>query len=172
MPIQWKNNKKGILVIEILVVVSIISIALVSILDLATFSLKTSALIKETTKAKNIAEETIEAVRNFRDNINWDNDDLANQYDGLGKITTEVAYHLEKSTDTPPKWMLIQGEWTVQGFLQKVVFENVSRDPITKNIEGTYNSANNDPETKKVTVAVSWKDKKVELVTYFTNWGQ
>lgn len=165
-------NQKGILVIEILVVVSIISIALVSILDLAVFSLKTSTLIKETTKAKNIAEETIEAVRNFRDNINWDNDDLANQYDGLGKITTGVDYHLERSTDTPLKWMLIQGAWTVQGFLQKVVFENVSRDPITKNIEGAYNPANNDLETKKATVTVSWKDKKVELVTYFTNWKE
>lgn len=165
-------NQKGILIIEILIVVSIISIALVSILDLAAFSLKTSTLIKETTKAKNIAEETIEAVRNFRDNINWYNDDFVDQYDGLGKITTGVAYHLEKSIDTPPKWMLIQGERTVQGFLQKVVFENVSRDPITKNIEGTYNPANNDPETEKVTATVSWKDKKVELVTYFTNWKE
>lgn len=163
-------GKKGVSVIEILVAASIISIALVNILGLATFSLKTSILIKETTQAKNIAEGTVEAVRSFKDNINWNNDDPMNQYDGLGIVNTGVSYHPEKSGDVPPKWMLIQGEEIIDGFNRKVVFENVSRDAVTNNIESSYNPVNNDPDTKKAKVTVSWKNKKVEIITYFTNW--
>lgn len=166
------GGKKGISVVEILVVAAIITFALVSILTLATFSLKTSILVEETTKAKNIADETMEAVRNFRDNIDWTNNDLANQYDGLGIVSTGIAYHPEKSTDVPPKWMLLQGEEIIDGFTRKVVFENVSRDPITDDIEIIYVPANDDPETKKALVTVSWKNKKVEIISYLTNWNQ
>ena len=170
---QWKHNKspqQGISIIEILVVIAIISIALVSILGLITFSIKTSTLIKETTLAENIADRTMEAVRGFRDNTDWNNDDPADEYDGLSKVTTGIAYHPEKSSDVPPKWMLIQGEETINGFTRKVVFENVSRDSITDDIENIYNPMNDDTDTRKITVTVVWKDKKIEIVTYLTNW--
>lgn len=170
--ITIQNNKKGISIVEILVVIAIIGVALVSLLGLATFSLKASTLIKETTRANSLAQETIEAVRNFRDGITWDNDDPENKYDGLGIVATGVAYHPEKSIDTPPKWMLIQEEEIVNGFSRKVVFEDVSRDA-DDNIEDSYNPANDDPDTRKVTAIISWKDnKKVEIVTYLTNWKQ
>lgn len=163
---------RGLSIVEILVVVVIISIGLVSILGLANFSLKGSILIKETARAKDITEATMEAVRNFRDNTDWNNDDPENKYDGLGVISPGVAYHLEKSTDIPPKWMLIQGEKTVNDFTQKIVFENVSRNPTTHDIENTYNPTNDDADTKKTIVTISWKNKKVEIVTYLTNWQQ
>lgn len=166
------GGKKGVSVIEILVVITIISFSLVSILGLAALSLKVSILIKETNKAKDIAQATIEAVRNFRDSTDWNNDDILDQYDGLGIITTGVPYHPEKSTDTPPNWMLISGEETIEGFSRKVVFEDVSRNPLSNDIENPYSPANDDPDTKKATVTVWWKDKKVEIVTYFTNWKQ
>lgn len=161
MPIQWKDNKKGILVIEILVVVSIISIALVSILDLAVFSLKTSTLTKETTKANNFAQEIIEAVRNFRDGTDWDTN-------GLGILTVGVAYYPQKTADTPPKWQLISGEEEISGFTRKVVFEKVYRDA-GDNISP---SGTEDSNTRKLNVTVSWKDKKVEIITYLTNWKE
>ena len=167
--IQWKDNK-GISIVEILVIIAIIGIALASLLGLATFSLRASTSIKETTRANSLAQEAIEAVRNFRDGIAWDNDDPENKYDGLGVITTGIIYHPEKSTDTPPKWQLIQGEETVGGFTRKVVFENVSRDTTNYNI--VENGGENDPDTKKVTVTVSWGNKKVEIITYLTNWKQ
>jgi len=170
--IQWKYNKRGISVIEILVVIAIIGVALVSILSLTTLSLKASILIKETTQASILAQEMIEAIRNFRDGIDWNNDDVENKYDGLGVINTGVAYHPEKSIDVPPKWMLIQGEEIVNGFSREVVFENVSRDPTTDDIEDIYNPTNDDSDTKKVIVTVSWKDKEVQIITYFTNWKE
>ena len=54
-----------------------------------------------------------------------------------------------------------------------MIFEDVSRDA-NKDIEESYNIANDDPNTKKVKVFVGWLEKgrtqQIELVTYFTNW--
>lgn len=167
-----KNIKcqRGLSIIEILVVIIIITIALVSILSLVTFSFRVSTLIKETTQANALAQETIEAVRNFRDGTDWNNDDPQNKYDGLGVATVGVAYYPEKSTDALPKWMLLQGEEEINGFTRKVVFNDVYRDITTDDIEtsGGYF----DPDTKKVTVTISWKSRKVEIITYLTNWKE
>jgi len=167
--IKKLRNEKGLSIVEILIITAIIGIALTSLLGIATFSLKIATLEREVTQANILAQETMEAVRNFRDETDWNNDDSQNQYDGLGVIATGVAYHSEKSSDTPPKWMLIQGEETIDGFTRKVVFEDVSRDG-NDDIEQVYNPNNDDPDSKKTTVTVSWKDKKVEVITYFTNW--
>ncbi|MBZ9569856.1 hypothetical protein KJA16_03010 [Patescibacteria group bacterium] len=156
---------KGISIIEILIVIAIIAIALTSLLGVVAFSLKASISIKETTKANTLAQETIEAVRNFRDGTTWDTD-------GLGTLTTDIAYYPKKSDDTPPKWTLIQATETINGFTRKIVFEKVSRDPTTDDIEDTYNSDHDDPNTREAIATVFWKDKKVEIVTYFTNWRQ
>jgi len=153
------NNKKGVTVVELLVVIFILLIAFVGILGLLTFSLQTSSLIKETTYANFLAQDSIEAVRNFRDGTDWDTN-------GLGFLTAGV-YHPEKTSDVPPKWNLVSGEETINNFTRKIVFENVQRDGADNIVE---TGGINDPETKKATVTVSWKDKKVEVITYFTNW--
>jgi len=157
-----KSNNKGVSIIEILVVIAIINVTLIGLLGLAAFSLKASTLIKETNQADFLAQEAFEAVRNFRDGTDWTN--------GLGSesLITGAAYHLEKSGDVPPKWQLISGDETVNGFTRKVTFEDVHRDLVDDDIvdSGGYN----DDETKKVIVTISWKDKTVELATYFTNW--
>ncbi len=161
MLIQWKNNKKGISIIEILIAIAIIVIALIGLLGLITFSLRISTLIKETTQANSLAQETLEAVRNFRDGTDWDTS-------GLRTLATSTAYYPEKSGDVPPKWQLILGEETVNGFTRKVEFEDVNRDLVDDDIvdSGGYNAT----DTKKVIVTISWKDKTVELATYLTNW--
>ncbi len=153
---------KGISTIEILVVVAIITIALTSLLGVVAYSLKISTSIKETNLANFLAQETMEAVRNFRDGTDWNNN-------GLGNLTVAAAYYSQKSTDIPPKWILVQGQETIDGFVRKVIFERVSRD-INDNIETIYNPANDDPNTRKTTVKVSWQDKEIKLVTYLTNW--
>jgi len=159
------HNKKGIAVVEILIVVGIIAITISSLLSVVVFSLKLSASVKETTTADALAQEMVEAVRNFRDGTDWDSD-------GLGVLDTGNAYYPEKSGDMPPRWMFTAGEETINGFVRKVVFERVSRDPGTNNIEDVYNSGNDDPDTRKVIATVSWESKKVEIITYFTNWKQ
>lgn len=159
-----KNSElnKGISIIEILIVVAIIVIALTGLAGLVAYSLKISISIRETTQANFLSQETMEAVRNFRDGTNWNSN-------GLGTLTTGVNYYPQKSADIPPKWALVQGQDTINGFVRKVIFEKVSRD-INDNIEQTYNPANDDPNTRKVTVTVSWQAKEVKLVTYLTSW--
>ena len=153
-------SKKGISIIEILVVIFILAIAFASILGLLTFSLRVSTLIKENTQAINLAKETVEAVRNFRDGTSWD-------INGLGTLTTGVDFHPEKTSDTPPKWELLLGEETIEGFSRKVVFEEVFRDGNDDIVE---TGGILDSETKKGTATVSWRDREVKITTYFTNW--
>ena len=166
-----KINQKlisGMSTIEILIVVAFISISLVSLLGVISYSLRISTLVRETTQANFIAQEAMEAVRNFRDGTDWNTDGLRDYIPG--GATTSGAYHPESDgTFDPPKWKLVSGTETIDGFTRKIVFESVSRDG-NHDIEGTYNQANNDPNTRKVVVNVSWKDRKINLVTYLTNW--
>ena len=163
--INWEALNKGVTVVEILIVVFILSVAFTGILGLLVFSLQTLNLIEETTYANFLAQETIEAVRNFRDGTDW-------SVDGLGTLPTGDTnpHHPGKTGDVPPKWTLVSGEETVNNFTRKIVFESVQRVTGSDDIfEGT-GVPYSDPDTRKATVTVSWKDKKVEVITYFTNW--
>jgi type II secretory pathway pseudopilin PulG len=158
------GNKKGISIIEILIVVAIIGIAFSSLLGLASFSLGISTLIKQTNQGNLLSQEVMEAVRNFRDGTFWN-------IDGLGKLATSTDYY-PQATSSPSKWQLVQGTENIDGFTRKVVFEDVMRDSNNNIVEaGTY-----DPNTKKVIVTVSWRergrDHKLEIFTYLTNWKQ
>jgi len=158
------GNKKGISIIEILVVIAIIITTLSSLLGLASFSLGVSTLIKQTNQGNLLSQAVMEAVRNFRDGTSWD-------VDGLGKLATSTDYY-PQATSSPSKWQLVQGIENIDGFTRKVVFEDVMRDSNSNIVEaGTY-----DPNTKKVIVTVSWKergrDHKLEIFTYLTNWKQ
>jgi len=159
------GNKKGISIIEILVVIAIIITALSSLLGLASFSLGVSTLIKQTNQANNLSQEVMEAVRNFRDGTSWD-------IDGLGKLATSTDYY-PQATGSPSKWQLVQGTENIDGFTRKVVFKDVMRDSNSNIVES---GGTNDPNTKKVTVTVSWeergRDHKLEIFTYLTNWKQ
>jgi type II secretory pathway pseudopilin PulG len=172
------KNKKGISVVELLIVVVIISVGLVALLNAVTSSLKFSSLMKENDQAKELAQEALEAVRSFRDGTSWDA--------GLGVLNSDADYHPVINScppDCPPGcdpncpakwWALGLGEESIPGsvFKRKVVFSNVSRDPTSKNIESVYNPSNDDPNSRKVTATVSWDNgnKKVEISTLLTNW--
>lgn len=145
-----EKQKPGVSVIEILVVIFILIVALTSLFSLVSFSLAISNLIKQTNQADQIAKETMEAVRNFRDNTNWN-------LDGLGTLSENADYYPQKSGQ-PPKWELVPGSQTFNGFTRKVNFETI------------------DPNRKKVTVTVFWQERgknhQVKISTYLTNWKQ
>ena len=163
--LQHQFGNKGISLIEILVAIAIISSSIVSLLGLTSFCLRITSIINQTSKANNMAQEMIEQVRNFRDVSSWN-------IDGLGTITSNIDYYVQKS-GTPAIWQLIQGTETVDGFSRKVVFEDVMRD---FNDDIVESGGANDPDTKKVTVTVSWQERgnsrRIELVSYFTNWRE
>ena len=153
MSVLWKfNNKKGILTIEILIVVAIIAVTLTSLLGLVSFSLRAATLIKESTLADTLAKETIEAVRSIRDG-EWNK--ITNGNHGITNIS---GY-----------WDFSGTENIIDGFTRTILIEDVQRDANDNIVES---DGVNDPNTKKVTATVSWKSKKVEIITYLTNWKE
>lgn len=158
------SNKKGLTVVELLVVIAISAIALTALLGLASFSLGISTLIKHTNQANNLTQETMEAVRNFKEGTDWNTQ-------GLGELTTSTDY-FPQATGTPQVWQLISGKEMIDIFERKVIFEDVKRD--ADNNIATSGGGTFDPDTKKVTAIVSWPEKEktrqIKLVAYLTNW--
>lgn len=154
--------------IEILIVVAVIIISFSSLVGVISYSLKVSNLIKKTGQANNLAQEAMEGVRNFRDGTDWNTDGLKNYVPV--SATSSAPYHLELNNNfSPPKWTLATGTESIYSFTRAIIFEKVSRDG-EKDIEEIYNSVNDDPNTRKMIIAVTWEGKEVRLVTYLTNW--
>jgi len=162
-PRQILGNEKGMSLIEILIVISIIALTLTSLFGLTSFSLSAMNLTKQTYEANNIAQELMEQARSFRDSTNWSTS-------GLGILTTSTDYYIQKS-GSPEKWQFVEGTEIIDDFTRKIVLESVQRDGADNIVEmgGALDS-----NTKKVTVTVSWREKnkthQVELITYLTNW--
>jgi Tfp pilus assembly protein PilV len=167
------GNNKGISIIELLVGAGILTLSTSALLGFLAFTITTSSFLKQQAEARALTEEALEAVRNFRDGTGWEDDDPQNEYDGLGRLQTGVAYHVELSQDPIPRWQLIAGSETLGMFSRSVAFENVQRDVNDDIVE---ENGVQDQDTKKVTVTVSWtaktKSHEVTLVSYFTNWKQ
>ncbi len=167
------GSNTGISIIELLVGAGILTLSMSALLGFLAFTITTSSFLKQQAEARALAEEALEVVRNVRDGTGWNDDDPQNQYDGLGRLQTGVAYRVALSGDVPPRWQLIAGSETLGMFLRSVTFENVQRDVNDDIVE---ENGVQDPNTKKVTVTVSWtaktKQHDVALVSYFTNWRQ
>lgn len=164
---QNSNPKsRGSILIEVLIAVMITSVAFGVMLEVAGLSIKTSISIKKNTEAIFLSREAMEVVKNFRDGTTW-------ATNGLGTVNTgsNNPYYFALNTNVNPNiWVLTAGTETTGIFTRKIIFDKVSRDPATQNIESTYNAANDDPKTRKVTVTVSWPEKTLNTITYFTNW--
>jgi len=168
---QFNNRERGGSLVEVIIVVAIIVGALAGILGLAAFSLVASETGKQTTEAVLLAEDTLEALRNYRDGINWDDNDPGDEYDGLQIVTRNTAYHFHQSSDTVPRWQLLAGSETVDEFTRQIIFVDVCRDS-SDNIVACPDTV--DSDSVQATVTVSWQERgrshDVELVVYLTNW--
>lgn len=156
-------NKKGLTVLEIVIVSAVIGLALVSLLGLASFSLSQSSIMNQTAQATALAREQLEVARSFRDGTSWSS--------GLGLLTTGVDYYPSLSGNNPPAWQMLSGAESVGIFIRSLVFTDALRDG-SGNIVESGGTA--DEDTKKVVSAVSWTERgrahQVELVTYLANW--
>lgn len=164
MSVTLLGNKKGYVLVEALLAIVIFVTVLVLLLDAGTSSFKVSALAEKNIRANFLAQEFLEAARGFRDGTTW----IA----GLATANTGSAnpYRFVLAGSPFLSWSLVSGAETNGIFTKSVVFDRVSRDTITKNIESTYNPSHDDPNTRKVTVTVSWESKNLVLATYLTNW--
>jgi len=155
-----KERQKGIGIIEVLISISIITIVFFSFLTLSQYSLKLQSQNKSKLEAANIAIETIEAARSFR-NENWDN---------FFALSIGTLYYPVISNN---KWTLeLDNPGLINGKYNRwIIVESVLRDA-NDNIN---NSGIEDNQTRKITALVQWQDreqtKEISLNTYLTNWN-
>lgn len=152
---MFSGNKKGIGIIELLVVVAILAITLTSLLGMANFSLGIQGLSRQISQANDLAKEGQEAARNIRDNSGWSQ--ISNGNHGL--------------TNAGGRWAFLGTENIIGGFTRTVLIGDAQRDGSSNIVES---GGSVDIDTKKITVTVSWSEKNrphnVELITYLTNW--
>ena len=160
---QRSNVQKGSILLEAFVAVMIIGITFAVILDIATLSLKTSTSIKNASQANFLLKESMETIRSFRDGTTW-------ATNGLGTVNTGDSNPYYFSLDivpSPDRWVLTPGTETAGIFTRKIYFDQVYRDS-SSNIVTTGGTL--DDDTKKATVVVTWPERSMQLITYFTNW--
>ncbi len=161
-----REKNKGFILLDILIAVVIINVAFIALLETGVMLLNLSSSISNITQADFLIKEEIEATRSFRDGTNW-------SVNGLGMVNrgSNNPYHVFlDASSTPNKWNLISGAETSGIFTKSIVFDNVSRDPSTNNIESNYNQLHNDPNTVKITATLTWLNKTSQVVAYLTNW--
>lgn len=138
----FSKNKMGIGAVEIVIGSAIISLVLLSVGSAFNSSLKGSRAVAKKTQANFLAQEGIEAVRIFRDN-GWQN--VSNLSDGGN-------YYLAWSAGA---WATTTNNVFIDGtFERKFTVLNAYRD----GNDDIAQSGTIDPNTKKVTVSVSWRE--------------
>ena len=154
------KNTKGFGLIEILIVVGIMGIAFVGLVAFLISSSGTIFRVTRNTEAVALAEEGIEGVRSLRDD-GWTTN--------ITTLTEGATYYPVISAN---KWTLTTADpGTVNNlYTRTVVIAGVNRDVNDDiSVAGT-----DDPNTKEVTVKVTWKEgqgvQDVTIVTYITNF--
>ena len=163
-PSNKKENEKGSLLVEIVIVAGIVAGSLTAILGVATTFLVISHVVQQTSQATALAQEGLEIVRNYRDGTSWSA--------GLGAVAYGPTVYHSVQSGNPPQWTFVSGSETINEFSRQIVFAQVCRNA-SANIVACPGSST-DANSKKATVTVSWQERgrshKVELTAYFTNW--
>jgi len=130
----------GFMLVEILIAVSIIVVSVLAFMAVAQKSIYVARQSFHATQGGFLLEEGAEAVRILRDN-DWDN---------ISSLTVATNYY---PTFTGGTWTLSLTSNTVGIFTRTVSVADVNRDSVTSDITP---SGTNDPDTKLVTVTISW----------------
>lgn len=157
---QTVRGNKGFVFVEVIISIALISVVFTTLLGIGFAAMGVSASLQKAAQANELAKEELEAVRSFRDATTWASD-------GIGSLAAATDIYF---TVTNNQWQSNAGTETTGIFTRKIVFEKVSRDPTTKLIESNYNSSNDDPNTRKAVVTVTWEGKTTQVITYLTNW--
>ena len=156
---------------ELIIAVFILGLVMIAFFQAALFSYKVLKEDKDEIKASYWAEEGIEALKNIRDKIVW-SDGLDGKI-GLGEVAPDTIYYLIVSGD---EWQLTTtNPGSLEGkFNRPIIFEKVSRDPLSGDIEDVYNPANDDDDSRKINLEINWQQggqtKNLILTTYLTNF--
>lgn len=153
-------NAKGQSLTEIIVAIALIAIVFGSAWAVIQNSVVNIALESSYQKAHYLVIGGLEGIRSMR-NENWN-------------ILTDGSWHFEYDESDPLNeiLVLIAGEEVIDGYSREVIIESVRRDSEFKISEDLADDI--DPNTKKITVTVSWNvGSRVyvdEESIYLTNW--
>jgi len=164
--------KKAQILVETIIGVGVVSLVLSAIVPLFLIGIKGSSESWKADTARLLAQESMEAAKSLKEE-NWNN-----LYQPLGTNNKGSAnpYHLVNNAGT---WVLTAGEETVSinnlTFYRKIIIDNTSRTisgagtPAWQfgEIETSYNPADDDPSTLKITARVSWENSAMEMIDYF-----
>jgi hypothetical protein len=151
----FKNNSSAKLttnsgqsLIEILIGLAVGVIIIGGVAGTIAVTLRSNVQNKNIQTATSLAQELVNKLTDFA-SANWHNIDAL----GLGQqyylIQSGAAFSVQPGIEPPQTIDNIP-------FSRYFTVENVSRDA-NDNIEAVYNSANDDPSTKKAVVTVSWQ---------------
>ncbi len=160
--VKLKKDSRGFGLIEILIVGAIVAISFIGLISFLISSRGITFQVARNTEATALAEEGMEAVRSMRDE-SWSTN--------IATLSTATTYY--------PVIDVLNNKWTLSTtdpgpinslYTRTVIFENVNRDAN----DDIASSGTLDPNTKKMTAAVTWNEnqvtKDVTLTTYITNF--
>ncbi len=157
------RDQKGAFLLELLIVIALLGVILGVATQAVYVSMLSGKIAGERDVAIGLASETLEAVRGITEE-NWQ---------GIYNLTKVSQYQTVMSGT---KWATSTGSETIAlnkaTYTRYFVVENASRDStVDRKIEATYDSANDDPSTQKITVTVSWTGADpVTISEYFVRW--
>ena len=164
----------GFTLIEAIVAITVFVVSVAGMIQLTLVARSSSDQGRDVTQASNYLQEGVEAVRSIRD-AGWAN---------ITAITSETDYRLTPQSATPP-WVLSPGSEAISGtkFTRTLRFSDVRRSEDDGNVAlssgdniciGTGCGAYDDPDTRRVTVTVSWQQGtrtvSRQIYAYITNW--
>ena len=134
-------TNKGIVMVEIIVVITVISISLLALISVSKKAVQVSRNSLNKIQASFLLEEGVEVIKIIRDN-DWDN---------ISNLSFNSDYYLSFSSGS---WSLSSSANLIDNFTRIITVENVNRDSNDDiAVSGTI-----DPGTKLITVSVSWPD--------------
>ena len=153
---------KGFGLVEVVIASAIISVSIFSLSAVSVIGSRLQSQSLEKIRANFLAEEGLEAMRFLRDK-SW-NTNLAN-------LSVGTNYSISFASSTS-RWSIgsTAASYADSFFDRKIMLENVFRD---SNDNIVSSGGAQDPDTKKVTVSVSWQDRNatttVNLSTYLSD---
>jgi len=136
--------QQGSLMVEVIVVVSIVTVSILVALTVAQKSIYLARQSLHHSQSAFLLEEGAEAVKVIRDNA----------WSGISSLTLSTDYYLSFSGGTWTTWTLSTTPSQVGAFTRRIVFSSAYRDAN----QDLAPSGTLDDQTRLVTVTVSWTE--------------
>jgi type II secretory pathway pseudopilin PulG len=153
----------GQTLIEVVIATGIIVVVLVGCLSLAAMNIRVGTLTRQKNQAINLASQGMEGIRNIRDTYWLEGDDKDDQWQAF----LDEYFNNGLVGEFNIQYDETEGKWKKKtDFTEQIEYFIFQRRIILENTEID--------SKKKVRVTASWDNgaKKIENISYLTNWRQ